>query len=258
MRKCVATICGMALVLSLMACGGKSPEPTAAPTTSETTAAETTAAPETAASETAAPETTVAETTAPAADLTPIHVYASIASAGELVVAGEAIEVTDQDGDGAFTVNDVMMAAHVQFYSGADGFASADLGYGLSIVKLWGVENGGSYGIYINDEFAMSALDPVKEGDKVYAYSFKDLAAWSDMYTFFRAEDGEYSLIGVSFDANGNPTNVPVAGAHILLDGVDSGIVTDEEGHFTPENQAKVMTATSEAQTLVPPILVFE
>jgi len=198
------------------------------------------------------------ETTAPASDPAPIHVYASIANAGELVVAGEVIEVTDLDGNGAYTANDVLMAAHEQFFTGEDGYASADVGYGLSIVKLWGVENGGSYGIYINDEFAMSALDPVKEGDKVYAYSFKDLTAWSDMYTFFRAEDGEYSLIGVGFDANGNPTNVPVAGAHILLDGVDSGIVTDADGKFTLESQPKVMTATSEEQTLVPPVLVFE
>ena len=105
---------------------------------------------------------------------------------GTLVLTEAAVDVTDIDGDGALTINDALIAAHTAYYTdGADGYAAANGDYGLAITKLWGVENGGSYGYYVNNAASMGLSDPVKDGDRLYAFIYTDTTAFSDMYTFF-------------------------------------------------------------------------
>ncbi|MBP5657968.1 MAG: hypothetical protein J6X52_05545, partial [Clostridia bacterium] len=79
-------------------------------------------------------------------------VYVTIAN-GELVLAREAVTLTDADNDGALTINDALYLAHEAKFEGgaAAGYASSTGDYGLSLTKLWGVENGGSYGYFVND-----------------------------------------------------------------------------------------------------------
>ena len=77
--------------------------------------------------------------------------------AGMLVFCDAALEVSDVDDDGNLTVYDALYAAHQMGYDGgaAAGLDTGDFGYGLSLTKLWGVDNGGSYGYYVNDMAAM-------------------------------------------------------------------------------------------------------
>ena len=194
-------------------------------------------------------------------------VYVTIASAGDLVVKHEAVDLTDADKDGALTINDVLLTAHDKFFEGgADaGYKAEEGDYGLAITKLWGVENGGSYGYYVNNVAAMGLTDPVKAGDVINAYSYKDLEAWSDMYTYFntdaadtKAKTAELVLSGAGFDADWNPVTVAVEGAEVKVNDKVAG-TTDKDGkvQVTLEPGKNYITASSSTQVIVPPVAVI-
>ena len=159
-----------------------------------------------------------------------VTVYVTLSDgAGHLVMARQPVAVTDLDADGSVTVNDALIAAHDEAYTGGSeaGYASVAGEYGLSITRLWGIENGGSYGYYVNNAMAMSLQDPVADGDRVSAYVYADLTAWSDMYCWFEPEtaslkQGEtvtLTLSGAGFDADWNPVTLPVEGAELTVNG---------------------------------------
>ena len=197
-------------------------------------------------------------------------VYVTIADGqGQLVMVNAAIDVTDVDADGALTINDALYAAHEAAYEGGAeaGYAAADAGYGLSISKLWGEENGGSYGYYLNDASAYSLLDPVADGDYLNAFVYTDLEAWSDLYCTFGyrevvADAGaniKLTLNMMTFDENWNPVSLPVEGAILTIDGEDSEVVTDAEGkaQFTIEAAGEyLISARSDSAILVPPVCI--
>ncbi len=189
---------------------------------------------------------------------------------GALVLTHKEVTVTDQDKDGSLTIYDALYCAHEQNYTGGAqaGFATEDTQWGVSLMKLWGVENGGSYGYYLNNTSAMSLTDPVKNGDAVKAYAYTDTTTFSDMFCYFDGDifTGEAGdevtlmLNGVSFDPTTfAPVVAPIAGAKILVDGQDSGVVTDAQGKCTVTiTKNCVISATSETATLVPPVCVAE
>ena len=186
---------------------------------------------------------------------------------GALVLAHKEVTVTDQDGDGTLTIHDALYCAHEQNYTGGAqaGFGTEDTQWGVSLTKLWGVENGGSYGYYLNNASAMSLTDAVKHGDSVQAYAYADTTTFSDMFCYFDRDTcagGAVTLTlnGISFDpATFAPVVAPVAGAKILVDGQDSGVVTDAEGKCTVTiTKNCIISATSETATLVPPVCVAE
>lgn len=194
-------------------------------------------------------------------------VYVTIADEeGRLSVADRAVSVTDADGDGVLTINDTLIAAHDLYYSqgAAGGYEAVNGDYGLSISKLWGVENGGSYGYYLNNASAWSLADPVSDGDHLNAFIYTDLTAWSDTYCYFdqyeyTSSDGDVvlTLSAAAFDADWNPVTVPVEGADITVNGEKVGAKTDANGKvslkFTGDGEY-VISAVSDTQTLVPPV----
>ena len=97
------------------------------------------------------------------------------------------------DGDGAYTVNDVLYAAHDAAYEGgvAAGYATADTQWGLSIAKLWGDESG-NFGYWLNNASCWSLTDPVAEGDYVVAFVYYDGTNYSDAYAYFT--EGSYTV----------------------------------------------------------------
>ncbi len=196
-----------------------------------------------------------------------IDVYVTVSDAGELVLTHEAVSVSDLDQDGALTINDTLIAAHNACFEGGSesGFAAVETAYGLSITRLWGVENGGSYGYYLNNSLAMGLLDPVGEGDHLYAFTYADLTAWSDTYSFFaedalEVEAGEtvtLSLSKITFDENYAPVAVP-AEASILVGGVDIGVKTAADGSvsltFDDCGTDCTYYVTASAESLVPAV----
>ena len=125
------------------------------------------------------------------------------------------------------------------------------------------MENGGSYGYYVNNEAAMGLADPLEDGDFVNAFVYTDTAAFSDTYAFFDEFDalaGEVTLTlyAAGYDANWAPVTNPVAGAVITVNGEKTEAVTDENGKATLTVQAgDVVSAVSDSQTLVPPCCVI-
>ncbi len=187
---------------------------------------------------------------------------------GALVLALEPVDVTDADGDGVLTISDALQLAHVARHpDGGAAYATEETEFGLSLVRLWGVENGGSYGYYLNNASAWSLLDPVRPGDHVKAYAFTDLTAWSDTYCYFDADVVEaelgaelpLTLYAAGFDAEWNPVAMPVEGAVITVDGQPTEWVTDAEGKvvFTcAEAGEYLISASSETLNLVTPVCV--
>lgn len=195
-------------------------------------------------------------------------VYVTISDGtGELPLAQEKITVTDIDADGALTINDALYAAHDAKYDGGAeaGFASAETEYGMSLNKLWGVENGGSYGYYKNNTSAMSLSDTIVDGDYITAYAFSDLTAWSDVYSWFDIDSAELdtgaemalALSYAGYDADWNPVTLLASDAVITINGEKTNLKTDSQGKVEikfDEAGEYVISAVSDTQTLVPPV----
>ena len=207
-------------------------------------------------------------TLAPAAESAPQDTaYVTIVDEnGELALVREAVVLEDADGDGAVTVNDALLLAHEQAYPGgaAAGYLSSEGPYGLKLDKLWGVENGGSYGYYVNHASAMSLTAPVSDGDEVAAFIYTDLDGYSDTYCYFDRATAELNAPGeltlalkaVGWDADYNPVELPVADAVIVVNGEKTDFRTDENGSVTLHLAAGsyLISAVSDAQVLVPPV----
>lgn len=187
---------------------------------------------------------------------------------GALVLAYMPVALTDVDADGALTICDVLMAAHAAYHpDGAAAFAAEQSQWGLSMVRLWGIENGGSYGYVLNDASAWSLLDPVQPGDHVKAYVYTDVTNFSDTYAFFTAPvaaaavnaEVALTLSGNGYDEAWNPVTMPVAGAVITVNGEKTDAVTDENGQAVLtflETGVYTVSAVSDDVTLVPPVCI--
>lgn len=200
------------------------------------------------------------------------QVTVTIADAqGKLAVAAEPVTVTDVDKDGSLTIYDALYQAHEVFYTGgaASGFAAVTSEYGLSLDMLWGSQNGGSYGYYVNNASAMSLADPVKDGDYLNAFVYTDLEKWTDMYCYFdtntvSVQEGnaaELTLYAASLDENWQPVTLPVADAYITVDGSKSEWKTDAQGKVTvtlDDPGSHVLSAVSDSHILVPPVCKAE
>ena len=197
-----------------------------------------------------------------------INVCVAVSNGGVVELANRNVTVTDLDGDGKYTIDETLYAAHEQCYGGgaAAGYSSSQSDWGLSLTKLWGVANGGSYGYYHNDQMAMGLSDEVKDGDYLSAFIYGDTTGFSDKYSYFDVKDAEIgeqgnitlTLTAVLFDENWAPYTEPVKNAKITIDTVDSTFVTDENGKVTltldvPGNH--IISAHSDSMTLAAPVL---
>lgn len=184
---------------------------------------------------------------------------------GELVLIQKDVTVSDIDKDGELTINDALYIAHEENFEGgaAAGYGSGETAYGLSLNKLWGVANGGSYGYYVNNGSAWSLADIVNDGDYINAFVYTDLSTWSDTYCYFacmamgadEAEEIKLQLLYIGFDADWNRISLPLADAVITVNGEATEHKTDSEGYVSLSLEAGeyVISATSETMTLVPP-----
>ena len=197
-------------------------------------------------------------------------VYVTVTN-GSIVLAYDDIDLRDADGDNALTVNDALYLAHEENFKGgaAAGYASEMTDYGLSLTKLWGIDNGGAYGYTVNNVGAMSLADTVKPGDHIVAYVYTDLTAWSDTFCYFDKQyvdvekNGEFTfeltLSANGYDESFAPITTPVEGAVITINGIATEYVTDSNGKVTVTiTDDCVISAASETMTLVPPICVAE
>lgn len=188
------------------------------------------------------------------------NVFMTVAN-GELLLAQEPVEVTDYNSDGKLTLDDAFYAAHEQYYEGgaAAGYAASG---GAWLTKLWGIANGGNFGYYVNNKSSMGLTDEIKEGDYIAAFAYTD-PYWADEYGFFDkntvyvSKDREFTLTLSSL--GWGPDASPVEGAEITVDGVKTGVKTDENGSASLKldiTENAVISAVSEDMVLVPPVCI--
>lgn len=197
------------------------------------------------------------------------QVYVTVADANKnFALAEDPVTVTDIDSDGKLTINDALYIAHENKFEGgaSAGYKSSVGQYGLQLDKLWGVENGGNYGYYVNDGMAMGLADEIKNDDQLVAFIYTDTKNYSDSYSFFDAKKGqdtakdsevELKLSQIYFDENYAPQSKAVEGAKITINGKATDFVTDAEGKVTvklSEEGINTVSAASDKVNLVPPI----
>lgn len=184
------------------------------------------------------------------------------------VLAHQPIDLTDIDGDGKLTIDDALYIAHDKFYpTGDEGYDSTVSTYGLMLTKLWGIENGGSFGYYVNNTMSSALSDELKNGDSIRAYVYSDTKNYSDTYSYFNIESADIftgrtidlTANYYTFDANWMPVPNPLEGAEILVNGEKTDLITDATGKVSVKFEKtgkNIITASSDKLTLIPPVCV--
>ena len=188
-----------------------------------------------------------------------------IVTKGSDILCFGNVDVTDIDEDGVLTINDVLSITHSEYYeAGTDGYASYQSDYGLSLGLLWGIDNGGAYSYYINNMSPMDLSAEVVGGDVIHAFIYEDTTAWSDTYCWFNETEltvnaGEtvtLTLSSMGYDEAWNVVVSPLQGVMFMLEGVETGIVSGEDGSITftaPEAGEYLLTAVSDSFILCAP-----
>lgn len=198
-----------------------------------------------------------------------IKITAAISNAGKIEVANMPVTVSDRNEDGKFDIDEALYAVHEQYFDGgaSAGYASAPSNFGLSLTKLWGIANGGSYGYYLNDKMAMSLSDEVKDNAYLSAFVYGDTTGFSDKYTYFDIKSASVSagesihlkLTIVNFDENWAPVDAPCADAVITINGADTEYKTDANGEVTlpfKENGTYCVSAKAEGKYIAAPVTI--
>ena len=212
-------------------------------------------------------ESETVTTAAPAEKMKDPFVYVTVYDGKKVAAVNVKVKKSDEDKDGAWTINDALIAVHKEKCK--NGYATEEGAYGLTITKLWGIENGGSYGYYNNNVMCMSLKEELSEveADHLYAFVYSDAVTWSDAYSFFDQyeitgkpkEKATLTLKYMSFDESYNPVEVPLAGAVITYDGKDTTFKTDENGVVEIELSSvnTVISAKKDGLTLIPPVCQY-
>ena len=191
------------------------------------------------------------------------NVLVTVSDGTKLALPQADVLVTDLNGDEKLSIDETLVAAHDQFFEGG------------AAAGLWGIENGGSYGFYVNSNLAWSLNDEVKENDYLDAFVYSDTKSYSDAYSFFDIREKLGTEVGdtlsltlskIGFDPTTYaPTKYPVVGAEITINGKGTGVLTDAEGKatITLENDSDanikaVISAKSGTETLVPPVCLAD
>lgn len=217
----------------------------------------------------------LATTGAWAADQDSIQVTVTIANQGAIAVgknntlmAQVPVTVTDRNGDGKFTYDEAMVAAHEAYYvEGKDGFElNASSGW---VTKLWGETGSSSY--YQNNASFSELVNaqPIENGDDLSAFVYSDPKC-SDKYGFFdqstvSVKTGEklaLNLQGTGYDENWSLITAPVNNAELITidkEGAfhELNVTTDANGNATlsfGQAGTYVVSAYGNDDILVPPV----
>ena len=217
----------------------------------------------------------LATTGAWAAGQDSIRVTVTIANQGAIAVgknntlmAQVPVTVTDRNGDGKFTYDEAMVAAHEAYYvEGKDGFElNASSGW---VTKLWGETGSSSY--YQNNASFSELVNaqPIENGDDLSAFVYSDPKC-SDKYGFFdqstvSVKTGEklaLNLQGTGYDENWSLITAPVNNAELITidkEGAfhELNVTTDANGNATlsfGQAGTYVVSAYGNDDILVPPV----
>lgn len=183
---------------------------------------------------------------------------------GELRLVRKAIDITDSDEDGSISAADALYCAHKLYFSDGDdvGFEVSTTETSAHITRLWGLETGKAYGCYVNNISIASVTAPIKDGDSIYAFAYTDTSNLSDVYSYFDVETASLSYgesLTLTLKYMKGDTAIPLEGAIITINGVETDRITDANGSVTlkPESSGEITISATSAHNLIPPICVL-
>lgn len=166
-------------------------------------------------------------------------------------------------GKAQYTLDDVFTELHAAYYvDGAEGYTSSVGELGLSIDKLWG-DTSTKYGYQVNGGVeAVYGLDfVVEEGDYIDACIYENFYPDTEGYANFdnmtvEVEVGESFEVNLTYasgyDENWNTIISPCEGAVITVNGLETDVVTDENGQATIilEETGRFVISAKKSKTL--------
>ena len=200
-----------------------------------------------------------------------IQVTVTIANQGAIAVgknntlmAQVPVTVTDLNGDGKFTYEEAMKAAHKAYCAdGEDGFATS----GGWATMLWGGTDGVG-GFYRNNTMTATVdKETIQNGDALTAFSYADTANWSDKYSFFdqstvSVKTGETLTLNLKKQGY-NEAATPANAALCTIDKTgafqEMNVTTDDKGNATfsfDQAGTYVVSAYGNEDVLVPPVCI--
>ena len=200
-----------------------------------------------------------------------IQVTVTIANQGAIAVgknntlmAQVPVTVTDLNGDGKFTYEEAMKAAHKAYCAdGEDGFATS----GGWATMLWGGTDGVG-GFYRNNTMTATVdKETIQNGDALTAFSYADTADWSDKYSFFdqstvSVKTGETLTLNLKKQGY-NEAATPANAALCTIDKTgafqEMNVTTDDKGNATfsfDQAGTYVVSAYGNEDVLVPPVCI--
>ena len=190
-----------------------------------------------------------------------ITVNLTISDEGKLVKANDGsimawknITVTDVDGDGKFTFDEALVAAH-KLYNKENGY----LYNGSMVTYLWGKDTGGSCMFFKNGMGLESGVTTttVSAGDDLVASVLSDTTTWSDWFTLFDKKSLEVEVgkeveltlkghLGIAWE-EADKKDVPLSGIEICdTDGTKLGTTAaDGKIVFKPAKVGEVIITAS-------------
>lgn len=217
----------------------------------------------------------LATTGAWAADQDSIQVTVTIANQGAIAVgknntlmARVPVTVTDRNGDGKFTYDEAMAAAHKAYYEkGEAGFAMD----GSMCSMLWGVETKNLCFYRNNEQTGYIDGQSITANDNLVAFPYMDTAGFSDQYGFFNQgtvsvktnEAVTLNLQGQGYNETFVMTTEPVVGAELEV--YQNGtfqklnVVTDDKGNSTisfDKAGKYIVSAQKSGIKWVPPVCI--
>lgn len=205
----------------------------------------------------------------------PIRVTVTIANQGAIAVgknntlmAQVPVTVTDRNGDGTFTYDEAMVAAHEAYYEkGEAGFAMD----GPMCSMLWGVETKNLCFYRNNEQTGYIDGQSITANDNLVAFPYMDTAGFSDQYGFFNQgtvsvktnEAVTLNLQGQGYNESFAMTTEPVVGAELEV--YQNGtfqklnVVTDDKGNSTisfDKAGKYIVSAQKSGIKWVPPVCI--
>lgn len=200
-----------------------------------------------------------------------IQVTVTIANRGAIAVgkndtlmAQVPVTVTDLNGDGKFTYEEAMVAAHKAYCEqGEAGFVIN----GSWVTTLWGGTEGVG-GFYRNNTLTATVnQETIQNGDALTAFSYADTTNWSDKYSFFdqdtvSVKTGETLTLNLKKQGY-NEAATPANAALVTVDNEGAfhelNVATNDKGNATlsfDQAGTYVVSAYGSEDILVPPVCI--
>lgn len=176
------------------------------------------------------------------------HIYVTVFDRGSVRASDELLEIMDMDRDHTITMNDALLYSHKALAKSTD-YAAQD----GTITKLWGVENA-AYRLYVNNTEVTDLMTPIAELDEI-ALRIEEIGSGTETELLFdplvcKAAKEEEHTLALYSERDGERT--PLGHHAVLVDGEDTGLVTNERGEVTlsfPYAATYVITAGEEECT---------